>query len=263
MKKNIFILRRHTHLAKVFFMSFLFSVITCIVTFFYGIFSLSFFILPFAWRYYLLTVWTRFIVFALKKLCGVNYRVRGIENIKKAPVCVVMSNHQSAWETFFLLNLFRCSTFVIKKELLWVPFFGWGLRAIHPIAIKRSSAKAALMQLLSEGASLIKNNRYVIIFPEGTRVLPGETGRYRPGGAHLAIAAECGVLPVAHNAGIFWGKKRFMKYPGTIDVIIGPWIDSANKSSSLLLAEVKSWIEDASQSLPRSCIASDDLPAEI
>ena len=156
---------------------------------------------------------------------------------------VVMAKHQSAWETVGLQAIFPPLVFVFKKELLRVPFFGWGLAAMKMISIDRGAGKDALRQVVDQGRDRLDAGFWVVIFPEGTRVAPGQKRRYKPGGAHLAVQTGVRVVPVAHDAGEVWGKNAFLKSPGLITVSIGPAIDSKGKSEADINRLVEAWIE--------------------
>ena len=178
--------------------------------------------LPFRARYRLvIQTWCRCATWLAKVVAGIHYEVRGLENIPQQP-CVILAKHQSTWETFFLSALFEPLSQVVKRELLYVPFFGWAMAMLKPIAIDRSNSKAALKQLAKQGDERIKQGAWVLIFPEGTRIPPGQIGKFSRGGAALAVNAGLPVLPIAHNAGEFWPKQGWAKYPGTIQVVIGP-----------------------------------------
>ncbi|BCR22485.1 lysophospholipid acyltransferase family protein [Aquipseudomonas alcaligenes] len=178
--------------------------------------------LPFRERYRLvIQTWCRCATWLAKVVAGIHYEVRGLENIPQQP-CVILAKHQSTWETFFLSALFEPLSQVVKRELLYVPFFGWAMAMLKPIAIDRSNPKAALKQLAKQGDERIKQGAWVLIFPEGTRIPPGQIGKFSRGGAALAVNAGLPVLPIAHNAGEFWPKQGWAKYPGTIQVVIGP-----------------------------------------
>ncbi|MDH1055844.1 lysophospholipid acyltransferase family protein [Aquipseudomonas alcaligenes] len=180
--------------------------------------------LPFRARYRLvIQTWCRCATWLAKVVAGIHYEVRGLENIPQQP-CVILAKHQSTWETFFLSALFEPLSQVVKRELLYVPFFGWAMAMLKPIAIDRSNPKAALKQLAKQGDERIKQGAWVLIFPEGTRIPPGQIGKFSRGGAALAVNAGLPVLPIAHNAGEFWPKQGWAKYPGTIQVVIGPVI---------------------------------------
>jgi 1-acyl-sn-glycerol-3-phosphate acyltransferase len=193
---------------------------------------------------------------------GIRYRVLGRENMPAAPA-VVMAKHQSAWETVGLQEVFPPLVFVLKKELLRVPFFGWGLAAMKMISIDRAAAKDALKQVFDQGRERLSAGYWVVIFPEGTRVAPGETARYKPGGAHLAVRSGARVVPVAHNAGEFWRKDRFTIAPGLITVSIGPPIDPTGKTAAKINALAAAWIETEMQRLSphRYPAAADAVPA--
>jgi 1-acyl-sn-glycerol-3-phosphate acyltransferase len=178
--------------------------------------------LPFRARYRLvIQTWCRCATWLAKVVAGIHYEVRGLENIPQQP-CVILAKHQSTWETFFLSALFEPLSQVVKRELLYVPFFGWAMAMLKPIAIDRSNPKAALKQLAKQGDERIKQGAWVLIFPEGTRIPPGQIGKFSRGGAALAVNAGLPVLPIAHNAGELWPKQGWAKYPGTIQVVIGP-----------------------------------------
>lgn len=177
--------------------------------------------LSFPVRYRFINVyWCRFAVGLAKYLLGLDYRVTGVENIPSER-CVILAKHQSTWETFFLSAYFQPLSQVLKKELLRVPFFGWAMAMLKPIAINRDNPKQALKQLARQGAQRLEQNCWVLIFPEGTRIPVGEIGKFSRGGAALAVNAGLPVLPIAHNAGMFWPKVGWRKKPGTIDVVIG------------------------------------------
>lgn len=178
--------------------------------------------LSFPARYRFINVyWCRFAVHLAKYVIGLDYRVTGAENVPSER-CVILSKHQSTWETFFLSAYFQPLSQVLKKELLRVPFFGWAMALLKPIAIDRSNPKQALKQLATQGAERLEQNCWVLIFPEGTRIPVGEIGKFSRGGAALAANAGLPVLPIAHNAGMFWPKVGWGKKPGVIDVVIGP-----------------------------------------
>lgn len=178
--------------------------------------------LPYSWRYRLIAVaWGRVVLFLSRWVLGIRYRVRGLENVPQQP-CVILSKHQSAWETFFLSSHFEPLSQVLKRELLHIPVFGWALAMIKPIAINREQPKQALKQVAEQGAARLARGNWLLIFPEGTRVPPGQIGKFSRGGVSLAVNAGLPVLPVAHNAGQFWPKLDWRKQPGVVDVVIGP-----------------------------------------
>lgn len=179
----------------------------------------------------------------LEKICHINYAVTGLDNIPKDRTGVILSKHQSTWETFFLPLIFHEPAIILKRELLWIPFFGWGLASSDPIAIDRNNRRSAMEQIITKGRKCLQAGRWVLVFPEGTRVPPGTTGHYRLGGARLATNTGYPVIPVAHNAGQFWPRRRFIKKPGTIHVVIGPIIESKDRTPEEVLAMAKDWIE--------------------
>lgn len=201
-------------------------------------------------RYRIISGWARSMLAWLKLTCGLNYRVLGAENIPQTTV-VILAKHQSAWETLAFQAIFPPVCWVMKRELLRIPFFGWGLAMTSPVAIDRTAGREALKQLIEQGKQRLLQGFNVVIFPEGTRVKPGTQGRYNVGGASLAVHADVPVIPVAHNAGEFWGKNAFLKRPGTITVSIGPAISGKGKKTSELNQEVESWIETEMQRIAK------------
>ena len=196
--------------------------------------------------------WAQSNLVALKYLCRLDYRIQGLENLPTTP-CIVMCKHQSAWETIALRALLPVAqTWVVKQELLGIPILGPALRRFRPIAIDRSAGRAALKQLLTDGQYLLDSGRWVIIFPEGTRVTPGERGSYSIGGALLAHRTGHPVIPVAHNAGVFWGRRSLIKRPGTIQVVIGQGIISKGKTAQELSRDTENWIESTVAGLPQT-----------
>lgn len=220
----------------------LYMLLQIIITPPYALFTLACFPLSPHARYRVTSSWTFIMLFLLRTVCGLKYRILGAENIPKTP-SIVLSKHQSAWETLAFQKIFPPQVWVLKKELLRIPFFGWGLSMTSPIAIDRSSGKAALDQVVEQGRDRLKQNFWVVIFPEGTRITPGKKGKYRIGGAWLATHTNVSVVPVAHNAGEFWGRNSFVKKPGTITVSIGEPIDPTGMEASELNAKVEAWIE--------------------
>lgn len=178
--------------------------------------------LSFPARYRFINVyWCRLAVQLAKYVIGLDYRVSGAENVPNER-CVILAKHQSTWETFFLSAYFQPLSQVLKKELFYVPVFGWAMAMLKPIAIDRNNPKQALKQLAKQGAERLEQNCWVLIFPEGTRVPVGQIGKFSRGGASLAVNAGLPILPIAHNAGMFWPKAGWSKKPGVIDVVIGP-----------------------------------------
>jgi 1-acyl-sn-glycerol-3-phosphate acyltransferase len=220
----------------------LFAAFQLLLTPVFAVIALLTFPLPPLMRYRIITVWTCWVMWASRVICGIRYRVIGAENIPQQP-CIILAKHQSAWETMGFQLIFPPQVWVLKKELLRVPFFGWGLAMLSPIAIDRSSRRQALQQLVDQGRQRLAAGFYIVIFPEGTRIAPGKRGKYRAGGARLAVQTSTPVLPVAHNAGLRWGKNAFLKYPGMITVSIGPLIQPDDNAESLT-RRVEDWIEN-------------------
>lgn len=207
--------------------------------------------LPFPTRHRFVTLWVHLNLWCLAKVCSLEYQVEGKENIPKT-AGVVLSKHESAWETFSLQAVFQPQIWVLKRELLWIPFLGWGLAVLNPISIDRDAGHRALGQLVRKGCERLKAGIWVIIFPEGTRVVPGEKKRYLSGGAILAKRAGCYVLPVAHNAADFWARRSFIKKPGRIRMVIGPAIESENHSIAEINTSAEKWIGDTMKRIRNS-----------
>jgi len=214
----------------------------------FGLTGALLFWLPYHYRSRYITLWNRFVVCAARKLLKISVRLEGAENIPDR-ACVIMSKHQSAWETFYLQTVFSPLCTILKRELLRIPFFGWALWALEPIAIDRGSPKQALRQLQTLGLKRLAQGRSVLIFPEGTRLAPGQRGRYARGGADLALAAGAPIVPVAHNAGAFWSSDGKTRRPGEMVFIVGEAIEPAEKSARQLTAEVEHWVETESMQL--------------
>ena len=207
-------------------------------------------ILPYRRRYRVVVQWAFLNIWWLEVACGLRHRVRGLENIP-GRAGIVLCKHQSAWEGLVLTRYFSPLTWVLKRELLLIPFFGWGLASLRPIAIDRSSRQSALGRVLEQGRQRLAEGVWIVIFPEGTRVAAGERGRYRPGGAALAEATGHAVVPVAHNAGDYWPRRGFLKRPGTIDLVIGKPIETRGRSAAEINARAAEWIESTVGELRR------------
>ncbi len=223
--------------------SVLFNAGMAISTLIFAPLSVLTFPLPYRWRYTFITQWSRFNLWWLGITCRLHYVVEGREHVPAGPV-IVLAKHQSAFETLAFQRIFPPQVWLLKRELLWVPFFGWGLAMLEPIAIDRKAGRKALQQLLIDGTQRLEHGRWVVIFPEGTRMAPGTRGRYAPGGAILAARSGYPVVPVAHNAGEFWPKRGFIKRPGTVRIVIGPLIDSRGRDAQEINTLVEQWIEE-------------------
>jgi 1-acyl-sn-glycerol-3-phosphate acyltransferase len=199
--------------------------------------------LPQPARFFMATRWTRLAIWAARVICGIEYRIEGWENLPNGPA-ILLSKHQSAWETLWLPSMMpRRLSFVYKRELHWVPFFGWGLATLGMINIDRSKGQDAFEQVVQQGAGRLRDGWWIVIFPEGTRTPPGSTRRYKTGGARLAVRTNTPVVPIAHNSGECWPRKAFIKKPGLITVSIGKPIDPHGKNADEMAALVESWIE--------------------
>jgi 1-acyl-sn-glycerol-3-phosphate acyltransferase len=207
----------------------------------YSILALLTFPLSRHTRYRIITRWTRLMVSCAERICGIRYRVLGAENIPSGP-SIILSNHESAWETLAFQVIFPPQVWVVKRELLWIPFLGWGLAMLSPIAIDRRSGTRALKQTLTQGRERLAQGFSIVVFPEGTRNAPGATGAFQGGGAWLAAHSRAPVVPVAHNAGRCWPRKAFIKHAGTITVSIGPVVPSAGRKASEIMRDVERWI---------------------
>ncbi|MDD7805972.1 MAG: lysophospholipid acyltransferase family protein [Endozoicomonas sp. (ex Botrylloides leachii)] len=197
---------------------------------------------PYKKRHQLLAKnWSLGAIYLCRWICGVRWQVHGFENIPERP-CVIISNHQSSWETFFLQTLVTPQNQVLKRELLNIPFFGWALRAIKPITINRSDPREAIKLVRTQGKALLDNDIPVLIFPEGTRNPNGELGKFSRGGSGLACSANVDILPIAHNAGKYWPNNRWIKTPGSIQVFIGKPMTTNGKGSAEVNNEVREWI---------------------
>ncbi len=195
--------------------------------------------------------WGKINLRALELICGLSYQIQGEENLPSS-TCIVLCKHQSAWEIIALRALLPSgNTWVVKRELLWIPFFGWALATLRPIAIDRDSARRSLQQLIDQGKYWLDKGRWITIFPEGTRVASGEKQNYNRGGAMLARKTGYSVLPIAHNAGVFWRRRGLKKYPGRITLVIGKPLNPKGLSATEITQRVEEWIEETVAKLPR------------
>ena len=222
--------------------SLLFMLILLVVTPPYTLCVLFFWPLPHHVRRQSVVPWVSFTIWLVKHLLGIPYRLLGAENIP-AGACVVLCKHQSAWETLMLQEVFKDTVFVWKKEIKYLPFFGWALAVTPMIETDRSASKSALKRLVDQGRDRLANGYTVIIFPEGTRSQPGSKNRYKGGGALLAVQTGTPVIPVALNSGEFWGRNALFKKSGTVTVSIGAAIDPAGLTANEVLSRAEAWIE--------------------
>lgn len=207
--------------------------------------------LPPRWSGRLGNVWGLANLSLLKAVCGLGYRIQGLENLPSTGA-VVAANHQSAWETIALRGLLPPrQTWVLKRQLLMIPVFGWALWVSKSIAIDRKAGPKSLKKLMKEGITRLEEGRLVVIFPEGTRVTPGEQRKYSAGAGLLAGRSGCPVVPVAHNAGVFWARRGLRKYPGTIDVVFGPPIPTQGLKAVTVTRKVEEWIKARTEQMPQ------------
>ncbi|WP_432696831.1 lysophospholipid acyltransferase family protein [Marinobacterium sp. YM272] len=214
------------------------------VTIIYAIFCLIVGpLLPFRARFAVLSSINYFYIAWLRISCGVKVDVQGRENLPKGQAFVVVANHQSEWETLYLQLLVRPQVVVLKRELLKIPFFGWALALLKPIALDRSERRGALKQLLQQGVARLQEGIPVLIFPQGTRLPVGKLGRMNKGGSMLACKAGVPVVPLVHNAGVFWPGKSFVKYPGTVQVRVGKPVPVEGRSVDEVQKDASEWME--------------------
>ena len=198
--------------------------------------------------------WVDAVLWVLKRTCRLDYVVEGAEHLPGENTVVLMK-HSSAWETIAQLRLFPRQTWVLKRELMWAPFFGWVLLLLKPIAIDRRGGRVAVEQVIARGRDRLAEGLWVVIFPEGTRVPFGQMGRFGLSGALLAVASGKPIVPVAHDAGRYWPRRGWLKRPGTIRVRIGPPIPTAGREAREVTAAARRWIEDAIADMDRDAPA--------
>lgn len=201
------------------------------------------FLWPFSFkvRYRYMTLWGKFTLWWLKVTCGIRYEVQGREHIDFERNGLIFARHESAWETIALQSIFPPQVYVLKKELLHIPFFGWGMALLHPIALDRKAGRKALQKLVAEGLKRLQAGLWVVIFPEGTRMPPGVLGEIKIGGPMLAAKADVPSYLVAHNAGEMWPKNSFLKYPGTIRVVISEPFNFYGLPPKQIAEQMKAW----------------------
>jgi 1-acyl-sn-glycerol-3-phosphate acyltransferase len=200
---------------------------------------------PFIIRYNISKAWCTVVLWMSKVFCGLSYEVEGLERINPQQPAIVLSNHQSAWETLALRHILPMQSVLLKRSLLMFPIWGWALGMVKPIAIDRNNQRAALRILLEKGAAYLNEGLWIVVFPEGTRTAAGEVRKFSAGGAMLAQKTGFPVIPLAHNAGDFWPRYSFFKYPGVIKVKVGPIIETKGRKASDINEEAEAWIAQA------------------
>ncbi len=229
--------------------SILFYLLLAFITVLFTVIGILILPLNFPLRFRIMSRWSAFNLWTLKTICGLESVIEGLDNIPKGPA-IIMCKHQSAWETLALQIFFPPQVWILKRELLWIPIYGWGLATMQPIAIDRSSGVRALKDITKQGKQRLDKGYWVVIFPEGTRTAPGQRRKYQPGGGLLAEKTGYPVVPVTHNAGYFWPRNSLDKKPGTITMKVGPVIDPKDKSAKEITKEAEDWIESTAETLP-------------
>jgi 1-acyl-sn-glycerol-3-phosphate acyltransferase len=220
-----------------------------VATFFIAPVVLICIVFPFSVRYSIGRAWAGIVLKMAEICCGIRYEVEGLEHINTDSAAVVLSNHQSAWETIAFRYFLPPQTSLFKQSLLWIPFWGWAMATLKPIAIDRNSKNSALRKLISQGTEALKEGLWVVVFPEGTRMPVDKLGSFSAGGAMLAQKSGYPVIPIALNAGKYWPRYSFLKYPGTIKVKIGPAIASKDRKTADINKEAEDWIIQAMQEI--------------
>jgi 1-acyl-sn-glycerol-3-phosphate acyltransferase len=240
-----------------FLRSILFTTLFFAITGLYAVAVLLCLWIPYPRRYFLAHSWANVIMWLLRKLCGLNYRVTGRENIV-AGAHVAMWKHSSSWETVAQAAVFPAQAWVLKREIMWIPIVGWAAHFLRPIAINRGAGTTAVNRVVAQGTQRLRDGVWILIFPEGTRVPAGETKKYGVSGALLASRVGCKVIPVAHNAGSFWPRRGWVKKPGIIDVVIGPPIEAAGRDPREINDDVRKWIDATLATLDTQARAGSD-----
>ena len=220
---------------------------TCFFLLFTSLYAIFFvmaaLLLPWRGRFVLARAWGNILLAALRLICNLGYRVEGRENLLQDRACIALMKHSSSWETFAQAALLPPQVWVLKRELLWIPIFGWSLRQMRSIAINRSAGGSAVRQMIEQGRRHLANGAWIIVFPEGTRMPPGQTRRYGVGGAAIAADTGAPIIPVAHNAGYFWPRRGLQKKPGIIRVVIGAPIETRGRDPRQINEEAQRFIE--------------------
>jgi 1-acyl-sn-glycerol-3-phosphate acyltransferase len=207
-------------------------------------------LLPLPYRDRISAAWGNTNLWLMRIICGLKYRIRGRENLPEHGA-IIMAKHQSTWETISLKGIVHPrQSWILKQELMRIPVFGWALMAIPNIPIDRSSGHLAVKQIIKRGTELLQQDRVIVVFPEGTRTAPGEKTKYGIGGSLLAEKSGYPVIPLAHNAGVFWRRRGLKKYPGTVDIVVGEAFDPQGMKASEITRKVEAWIEAEVAKLP-------------
>jgi 1-acyl-sn-glycerol-3-phosphate acyltransferase len=223
--------------------SLVFTVFFMAWTFLYAIFFvLACLLLPFRGRFQLARVWAHVILWVLRWTCHLEHRIEGTERLPPGNHIVLMK-HSSSWETVAQALLLPAQVWVLKRDLTWIPFVGWGILQLHAIAVNRRGGAAAVRDVLEQGRRRLSEGEWVVIFPEGTRMPPGETRKYGASGAMLAAATGKFIVPIAHDSGYYWPRRGLMKKPGVIRVVIGPPISVGERDPREVNLEAQRWIE--------------------
>lgn len=205
-------------------------------------------VFPFSVRIAVVRIWINISLGLLHLICGLKYVVEGCDNIPENGF-IIMSKHSSTWETIALQKFFDPMIWVVKRELTWIPIFGWGLIALNAIALNRSIGRKAINQLIEQSKRRMDQGRVLMLFPEGTRVMPKQEKPFKIGGAIIAQRTGYAVLPIAHNAGEYWPRHSWIKWPGTIRVVIGKPIDPQGKTADQIIQQVKHWITSTGEDI--------------
>ena len=222
--------------------SLVFTLLLFLTTAVFGLIVLACAWLPIHARYAIPRAWARVLFAMLKLLCRLDYTVEGREHLPNEPFISIWK-HSSTWDTIAQMLVVPPAAWIVKREVIWIPIVGWAVATFRPIAIDRSAGGSAVKQVVAQGRKRFAEGLGVLIYPEGTRMAPGETRKYGVSGALLATKTGRLVVPIAHNSGYFWRRRGLMKYPGTIRVVIGPPIDPAGLDPRAVNARAQQWIE--------------------
>jgi 1-acyl-sn-glycerol-3-phosphate acyltransferase len=224
--------------------SLIYTTLLFLTTLFFGVVVLVSALLPLSieQRYVIPRSWGRFLTWLAGVVCGLKYTVEGQENLPTEPF-ISLWKHSSTWDTFAQMFVVPPASWLLKREVIWIPIVGWAVSTYQPIAINRSAGHSAVNQVVSQGRERLKAGMGVIVYPEGTRVAPGQTRKYGISGALLATETGTLVVPIAHNSGYFWRRRSILKKPGLIRVVIGPPIDPKGLTAREVTDRAQQWIE--------------------